>query len=104
LAFQRTGLKSIRIPSKVEIIGTWCFYECKSLIEVIFEHDCNLKRIDVRAFFCSGLKSIRIPSKVEFIGQWCFSKCESLSEVIFEGNVEIDDSVIEMSPARIVRI
>jgi hypothetical protein len=35
--FSHLGLKSIRLPSKVEFIGEHCFFECESLNEVIFE-------------------------------------------------------------------
>jgi hypothetical protein len=74
----------IAISNSVEFIVRCCFSWCESMIEVIFEDECDLKRIDEFTFSCSGLKSIQIPKSVEFIGEYCFSECHSLIEVIFE--------------------
>jgi hypothetical protein len=61
-AFSRSGLKSIRIPKSVEFIGRECFYECKSLIEVIFEGEPN---IESEAFgFCS-VRTVKIPAALK---------------------------------------
>jgi hypothetical protein len=80
-----------------------CFSDCRSLNEIIFEGDCNLKRIDKEAFRWSGLKSIRIPSTVEFIGESCFSDC-SLNEVTFEGKVEIGSHAFRDCPLKNVKV
>jgi hypothetical protein len=55
----------VAIPSTIEMIGKSCFSSSRSLKEVIFESECNLKRISKAAFRNCGLKSIRIPSLVE---------------------------------------
>jgi hypothetical protein len=97
----------IVIPKSVEFLGNRCFYECKSLKEVIFEDGCNLKRIDECAFKRSGLKSIRIPKSVEFLGKECFSECQSLSEVIFEDGCtlkRIDEGAFSFSGLKSIRI
>jgi hypothetical protein len=90
-AFSSSGLKSVRIPPKVEFIGEGCFWHCESLTEIIFENDSNLKRIDKSAFSSSGLKAVRIPPKVEFIGEYCFCECKSLNEVIFERSSSLEE-------------
>jgi hypothetical protein len=93
----------IVIGKSVEFLGISCFSECTSLIEVIFEEGCNLKRIDEYAFSHSGLKSIRIPKSVEFVGKSCFSSCNSL-EVILAGGVQIEADAFGLSPVRNVKI
>jgi hypothetical protein len=95
------------IPGSVEFLGEGCFSKCRSLTEVIFEDESNLKRIDDSAFRGSGLKLIRIPKSVEFVGKGCFYKCESLIEVIFEdeSNLKrIDDSAFRGSGLKSIRI
>jgi hypothetical protein len=86
-----SGLKEkqiikVVVAGNVEEIGESCFSECESLKAVIFEDECNLKRIEKQAFWSIGHRSIRIPSNVEFIGESCFSYSQSLSEVIFARN------------------
>jgi hypothetical protein len=83
LPFSHSGIKIIRIPSKVENIGEDCFYQFKSLCEFIFESDSKLKEIGDSVFLRSGIRAIRIPSNVEDIGKYCFSGCESFSEITF---------------------
>jgi hypothetical protein len=59
--FNGSGLKSIRIPSSVEIIGEWCFHACRrSLYEVTFEG--GIAEVGKCAFDeCMGLRCVRIP-------------------------------------------
>jgi hypothetical protein len=83
-AFAYSRLLMIRIPSNVEMFGKYCFSECKSLCEVVFESNSKLREIDDLALSSSGIKTIRIPSNVEMFGKHCFSGCKSLYEVVFE--------------------
>jgi hypothetical protein len=96
----------VAIPRTIEFIEEYCFYDCNSLKEVIFESDSNLKRIDKSAFSSSGLKSVRIPAKVEFIGERCFYMCHSLGEVIFcgVGEIEIGKAAFDQCPVRYVEV
>jgi hypothetical protein len=94
----------IVVPKSIEFIGEYCFVECKSLDEVIFESGCNLKRIEKGTFSRSGLKSIRIPSTVEFIGEECFSRCKFLKEVIFEGKSVISPRAFSGSRVKVVMV
>jgi hypothetical protein len=48
--FQNCGIRSIRIPNKVEKIGSYCFAECESLGEVVFDSGSNLQTIGSGAF------------------------------------------------------
>jgi hypothetical protein len=71
-AFLGSGVKTIRIPSSVEMIGENCFRWCLCLSEVAFGSGCKLQCIEKDAFRESGVKTIRIPSSVEIIGRKCF--------------------------------
>lgn len=74
------GLKSIKIPSSVTIIGRSAFDSCRSLEEL--KLPCSLKAIDSSAFgSCAGLRAIKIPSSVSYIGPLAFRGCDSLSIV-----------------------
>jgi hypothetical protein len=65
--FSFGGLKSILIPSSVDVLGQSSFFQCKSLESVTFENCSRLERIEESAFSWSGLKSIVTPS-VDFLG------------------------------------
>jgi hypothetical protein len=75
IAFRCCGLKSIVIPSSVDVLITDSFVSCKSLESVVFESGSRLERIEESAFSWSGLKSIVIPSSVVVLGKKCFCSC-----------------------------
>jgi hypothetical protein len=77
-------LRSLSIPSSVEIIGKYCFWNCSSLEEIVFQSDSQLVRIGGSAFLsCSAIPSISLPPLVEAVGDDCFSYCEVLSTLTF---------------------
>jgi hypothetical protein len=84
--FDQSSLQSIAIPSNVEILGSYCFYWCKSLSSITFESNSRLTRIESFAFSSSSLESILIPRNVEILGSLCFYQCRSLSSTTFESN------------------
>jgi hypothetical protein len=55
------------IPRTVEIIGSSCFFYCKSLSSVSFESDSLLRRIESYAFSSTNLISVSLPVDVQFI-------------------------------------
>jgi hypothetical protein len=106
-AFRWSGVKTIQIPSNVEIIGEGCFRQCQSLSEVTFESGCKLRRIEKHVFSWSGVKMIQIPSSVEVIGEECFRGCISLSEITFESGCKlqrIEDEAFRESGVKRIRI
>jgi hypothetical protein len=75
----------VMIPMRFEVLCTSCFCECLSIVEVHFETDSKLFRIESEAFAsCSSLCSICIPNCVEILCPRCFISCESLQTVIFD--------------------
>jgi hypothetical protein len=76
----------IEIARTIEILGSHCFSECKSLSSITFESNSRLTRIESKAFYGSSLQSILIPKNVEILGSSCFSNCQSLSSITFESD------------------
>lgn len=82
-----TGLKSITLPSTIELIGEGAFSGCSGLTSVALPPE--LRSIENEVFeSCSGLKSVTIPSKVQSIGVRAFSQCELLTTVEIPSSVE----------------
>jgi hypothetical protein len=88
-------LKSICIPSSVEILCEDCFRSCNHLSSVIFEMGRKLSAIKHGAFAkCLSLTSICIPAAVKTLGTSCFEYCIKLLSVTFESrsqNISIGD-------------
>jgi hypothetical protein len=79
-------LKSIVLPTSVEVIGEGAFQKCKMVETVIFEANSAAREIGKYGFGESGLNIIVIPTSVEVIGEGAFSKCNSLASVTFEAD------------------
>ena len=78
-------LKYVIIPAETQVIGEYCFYECKSLCSVTFQASSKLKSLGGSAFYgCDHLAEITIPNTVESIGESCFQLCKALWKVTFE--------------------
>jgi hypothetical protein len=84
-----TALRTISIPSTVEVICRQCFIGCSSLSSLAFESDSNLAGIGNAAFFgCGALKSISIPQSIQKLeNEWYNGS--SLATVIFESGVSL---------------
>jgi hypothetical protein len=79
------SLTSICIPPNVETIPNECFCECKSLVQVSFEHASKLTQIEDGAFLaCQSLRSFVIPSQLEIMACCVFPGCRSLCSLIFD--------------------
>jgi hypothetical protein len=48
--FSNSSLQSILIPNNVELLGSHCFSNCKSLSSITFESNSHLTRIESGAF------------------------------------------------------
>jgi hypothetical protein len=72
-AFASCSLRSIVIPSSVEIIREDCFYDCSDLSIVRFEPDSRLSVLEEDAFaYCDALETIWIPFHLQalFLGEF----------------------------------
>ena len=86
-----TSLKTIHIPSSVQIIEESAFANCKNLQIITFGESSKLSIIkgtsQSGAFAgCVSLSSITIPASVDTIGPLAFGGCTGLSYLIFEPN------------------
>ncbi|MDE7379638.1 MAG: leucine-rich repeat domain-containing protein, partial [Clostridia bacterium] len=83
-AFRERNIKSIVIPSNVESIGGYAFYQCASLQSVSFNNGSKLEVIGEDAFAkCTSLTGIMLPEKLREISSSAFYQCTALSSVIF---------------------
>jgi hypothetical protein len=79
-------LKSICIPSSVEILCSECFGGCSSLSSLTFESDSKLAQIQSKAFSgCAALTSICIPQGIQQL-EFHWSVGSSLAIVVFESS------------------
>lgn len=75
-----TSLKSITIPSGIDVIDENAFCGCSSLTNVIMPN--TLKYIYFNAFSsCVSLTEIDLPDSVTYLGWGSFSNCENLEKV-----------------------
>jgi hypothetical protein len=81
---ENENLDFLVIPDSVGLLGTNCFYGCKSLSWVIFESDSRLSRIEKEVFGQTGPLEIILPSLVEVSDQKYFCGCGPLCSVAFE--------------------
>jgi hypothetical protein len=80
-------LEFIYIPASVRLLDKYCFYDCESLREVIFEQNSQLQRIGIYAFrMCRSLESIIVPKSVQSLNVGCFNGCGKLENVTFESD------------------
>lgn len=70
------------MPSSIERVGEYAFYNCKNMKAVTFTTPASLRFIDVNAFYgCTSLESIILPVPVDSICAYSFASCTNLKEV-----------------------
>lgn len=73
------SLQLISLPNSVIRIGSYTFYSCDALSEVLLGH---VNSIGKQAFqYCNNLVEIDIPDSVDNVGKKAFSGCNMLSTV-----------------------
>jgi hypothetical protein len=86
-ALARSSVKRIFISKDIELFEGHCFYASKGLLELAFEFESQMRRIDESVFQnCSSLRYIFIPKSVQLLGKSSFSSCAALTGVTFEAN------------------
>ncbi len=85
--YECKSLASVVIPSSVTKICQSAFIGCTSLVSVVISD--GVKEIGIYAFAqCSSLTSVEIPPSVTEIGNKAFIDCSSLSLVVIPPSVE----------------
>ena len=80
------GCNGTIIPQSVTSIGSYAFYGCEELLNVILNE--NITTLGANAFNeCKNLKEIIIPNSVASVGSYCFSNCSALNSVLIEDGV-----------------
>ena len=80
------SITSINIPYGVTIIGSYAFFNCSNLSNVIISD--SVTQIDSAAFQdCTSLKNVVIPSSVRYIGWVFFYNCNSLTNITIQNGM-----------------
>jgi len=74
-----SNLKLINIPSKITVIPSYCFNNCRSLTNIVLP--TNLREIGNNAFRATNLKVVIIPPRVIKIDMFAFYFCQNLRTV-----------------------
>ena len=90
-AFGYSSLRSVDMPSQMQFIDEWAFYNCTSLTHVSMPTYLNTMGEGVFEE-CSSLASIDIPNGLHIIPQEAFYGCENLSQITWGDSVAIIDS------------
>jgi hypothetical protein len=89
-AFSWSSLRSVCIPSSVEVIYEFSFEGCDHLLDFSFEAGGQITNPSESAFQdCFVLRSICIASSIEVISRSSFSGCAARSVVTFEQGCKI---------------
>lgn len=83
-------LKSIFLPSSVEIIDDYSFYNCKNLKNVIFKGKSRLRIIGELAFYSTSITSFSFPAGLEEIKELAFYNCEKLISLSFANCIRLN--------------
>ncbi|MBQ7121743.1 MAG: leucine-rich repeat protein [Clostridia bacterium] len=92
-------IKSLIIPSTVETMAEYAFYNC-SAETLSFAENTKLECISKGAFAdCNNLKEINIPEGVKIIEDKAFAYCNNVEEIAISGSVEKigDDAFLKNS-------
>lgn len=92
-AFRGADITGVTIPSGVQEIGSFAFYDCEALTAVDIPGSVSL--IGDSAFSgCTALKSLTLHEGLQTLGESAFRNCEALTSVVLpEGLTECMDCV-----------
>ena len=80
------ALTTVEIAASAESIGSYIFFECYELDNIIFEGE-NLKHIGDYAFRYAGFSSFKMPDSVVQVGASLFMDCSNLTSVELSENL-----------------
>ncbi len=84
----RDQIVSVRLPKKLESIGSLAFYDCVNLKAV--EIPEGVTKIADKAFYnCTGLLMAHLPDSLKQIGKSAFYNCEKLCSVNLPSKLEV---------------
>lgn len=84
-AFQNcSGLRTITLPERLDVIGLNAFSNCTSLSDVVLPDGVSL---NYSAFGNTGLEHLTVPGKVVFADGAVFNGCSKLEDVMMEEGI-----------------
>ena len=84
--YEKTSLKSVKLPKTLKIIGNYVFSGCSNLRRITIPN--SVTTIGSSAFGrCYNLTSVTIPDGVTSIGNSTFSGCSSLTSITIPNSV-----------------
>ena len=76
------NLLTVSFSDKIEYIGDYAFFDCKSLTGILFPDFVKDLKIEGLAFSsCQNLRTVQFPSGTSYIGNMAFAHCDSLSYI-----------------------
>ena len=88
-AYQDFEIVTLNIPTTIDSIGDYLFYENFDLTTVNIAEDSQLTSVGNLSFYnCGELQSINLPNTVASIGSWAFGYCPLLTELNVSTNLE----------------
>ncbi|MGN0078608.1 MAG: leucine-rich repeat domain-containing protein [Coriobacteriales bacterium] len=94
LAFAKSGLQAVEIPSSVEVVGEKAFYSCRQLTACTFAP--GLRVIGVEAFANSGLARAVLPATLQELGAAAFNGTPAQKRLA-EAAIVIDERNLHLS-------
>lgn len=89
-----TSLEKVKLPNKLERIGSSCFLACTNLTTL--EIPNTVTDIYDEAFSACGFKEINLPDNLTYLGKKAFLNCFDLKNITIPGGVEtIEESTFE---------
>ena len=79
---------NIVVPSDVEVVYDYAFYENRNLTSVVIPD--GVAKIGASAFsYCENLTSLSMPSAMDNIGNWAFANCNKLVSIVIPNGVTV---------------
>lgn len=89
LAFARSGLEEVTIPTKIDEWDMCAFQECEYLTKVTFREGSETEILPARMFWgCTALRTITLPNSIKEIGEGTFSGCMALVHIDLPASLE----------------
>ena len=84
--FFQTGIRSVKLPNSLKVMGGSPFAICKNLKSIVIPE--GIKEVNLDCFArCENLESIKLPSTIEVIKRGAFWECRNLKEITIPAGV-----------------
>lgn len=85
------GLINIKVSANIKTIGAHAFSDCNNVKTIVFSQNSSLTKIGKYAFRnCDKVEQVMIPNSVTLLDNGAFAGCDRLNTVIFEDGFMMD--------------